>query len=114
MNYQHFSVEEREKVQEMLWQKASIRTIAKALNRSPSPISREVRRNKPSRYNAYTPRLTQARASEYRKHRGKRKLETDESLRKYVVTHLKLGWAPDIIPYRERLASINRIQTNDR
>lgn len=97
MNYQHFSVEEREKVQEMLWQKASIRTIAKALNRSPSSVSREVRRNKPSRYNAYAPRLAQARASEYRKHRGKRKLETDESLRKYVVTHLKLGWSPEQI-----------------
>ena len=28
MKYKHFSIEEREKIQEMLWQKKSIRDIA--------------------------------------------------------------------------------------
>ncbi|PIP18009.1 MAG: hypothetical protein COX43_01150 [Parcubacteria group bacterium CG23_combo_of_CG06-09_8_20_14_all_35_9] len=45
MKYTHFTVEEREKIQEMLWQKASTRAIASALNRSPSSISREINRN---------------------------------------------------------------------
>jgi len=46
MKYIHLTVEEREKIQEMLWQKASIRSIATILGRSPSSISREISRNK--------------------------------------------------------------------
>ena len=46
MKYKHFTVEEREKIQQMLWQKSSIRSIARALNRSPSSVSREIARNK--------------------------------------------------------------------
>jgi len=32
MKFKHFSIEEREKIQELLWQKTSIRTIAGALD----------------------------------------------------------------------------------
>jgi len=60
--YKHLTIEERETIQLMLWKKQSVRTIAKALNRSPSSISREVDRNKPSERRAYTPRLAQERA----------------------------------------------------
>lgn len=47
MKFKHFSIEEREKVQELLWQKTSIRTIAKVLDRSPSSVSREMNRTIP-------------------------------------------------------------------
>lgn len=97
MKYQHFSVEEREKIQEMLWQNASIRDIAGALGRSPSSVSREIQRNKPPERNRYTPRVAHERALAYRKHRGKRKLEMNAALRKYVASHLKLGWSPEQI-----------------
>lgn len=44
MTYQHFSVEEREKIQEGLWTKQSYREIARNLGRSTSSVSREIRR----------------------------------------------------------------------
>ena len=97
MKYQHFLVEEREKIQEMLWQKSSIRTTARALGRSPSSVSREIKRNKPPEQNRYTPRVAHERALRYRKRRGKRKLDKDGELRSYVVSHMKLGWSPEQI-----------------
>lgn len=100
MSYQHLSVEERERIQEMLWQKTSIREIARALHRSPSSISREIKRNESPRRHRYTPRLAQKRALEKRKSRGGRKLDEDEFLKEYVVSHLKIGWSPEQISNR--------------
>jgi transposase, IS30 family len=97
MQYQHFSIEERETIQELLWQKSSIRDIARVLVRSPSSISRELKRNKPHERNRYTPRLSHERALDHRTHRGKRKLEKDERLKVYTVFRLKLGWSPEQI-----------------
>jgi len=97
MKYKQFSIEEREIIQEMGWREVSIRAIAKALGRNPSSVSREIRRNKPPEYNRYTPRIAHGRALQYRKHRGKRKLEQDAQLRAHVVSHLKLGWSPEQI-----------------
>jgi IS30 family transposase len=97
MQYQHFSVEEREKIQEMLWQKASIRTIARAIGRSPSSVSRELRRNFPPLQKRYTPRLAHARALAHRKRRGREERLKSEALRVYVISHLKLGWSPEQI-----------------
>src|SRR3989344_3401263 len=45
MIYKHFSVEEREELQEGVWRGMSIRTIASELGRSPASVSRELRRN---------------------------------------------------------------------
>ena len=45
MKYKHLRIEEREKIQELFWQKKSVRYIAGVLNRSPASISRELRRN---------------------------------------------------------------------
>lgn len=42
MIYKHLTIEEREIIQEMLWQKKSIRAIAKKVKRNPSSISREI------------------------------------------------------------------------
>lgn len=97
MKYKHFSVEEREKVQKMLWQRSSIRDIARALGRSPSSVSREIKRNRPPERHRYTPRVAHEQALRYRTHRGKRKLDTDMRLRDHVVSHLKLGWSPEQI-----------------
>lgn len=97
MKYKHFSIEEREKIQEMLWRKESLRAIAQAVNRSPSSVSREMRRNKPPQRNQYTPRLAHARAVEYREHRGREDRLKNETVRAYVVKHLKLGWSPEQI-----------------
>ena len=89
MTYQHFTIEEREKTQEMLWQKSSIRTIAGALGRSPSSVSREIRRNKPPEHNQYTPRLAHKRALNQRKRRGRTERLKNDILRAHTISHLE-------------------------
>jgi len=95
MNYKQLTIEEREKIQELLWQKVSVRSIANSLGRSPSSISREIKRNQTAKLSLYRPRLAHAKALERRTHRGKRRLDTDEQLLNYVKTYLKLGWSPE-------------------
>lgn len=97
MKYKHFSIEEREKIQEMLWQKSSVRIIAKTLDRNPSSISREIQRNKPPQINRYTSRIAHERALKYRKRRGREERLKNEILRQYVISHLKIGWSPEQI-----------------
>lgn len=100
MKYNHLSIEEREKIQELLWQSKSVRHIAQELGRSPSSISREIKRNKPPERNRYTPRVAHERAVKKRSSRGAPKLEKDDALREYVVEKLKLGWSPEQISIR--------------
>ena len=98
MNYQHLTIEEREIIQLMLWQKKSVRVMAKELNRNPSSISREINKNRRSDGKRhYIPRAAHERAIEKRSSRGERRLVKNERLRDYVVEHLKLGWSPEQI-----------------
>jgi IS30 family transposase len=97
MNYKHFSIEEREIIQTMRWEKRSLRDISRTLKRSPSSVSREVRKNFPKEHRVYTPRVAHARALEYRKHRGREERLKNERIRSYVVTHLKRRWSPEQI-----------------
>ncbi len=103
MQYQHFSIEEREQLQTWRWEKRSIREMAKFLGRSPSCISREFRRNFPSEHHVYTPRLAQARAMEHRKHRGRSERLKNEIIRAYVHAKLKEGYSPEQIAGRIRI-----------
>ena len=98
MNYKQLTVEERERIQELLWQNVSLRAVAKELGRNVSSISREIRRNQTKQRNLYRPRLAHERALERRTHRGQRKLDTNEELLSYVKAYLKLGWSPEQIP----------------
>jgi len=96
--YKQLSIEEREKLQLMLWQKQSVRSIAKELDRSPSSISREINKNRRTdgkRF--YIPRTAHERAIIKRSSRGERKMVKDSRLRGYVIKHLKLGWSPEQI-----------------
>jgi IS30 family transposase len=97
MQYSHLLIEEREVIQQLLWEKRSLRHIAERLGRSVSSISREIARNKPPERNRYAPRLAHERAVRKRSSRGAPKLEVDTELYRYVMTHLKLGWSPEQI-----------------
>lgn len=103
MTFKHFSIEEREKIQEGLWQKASIRTIARALKRNPSSVSREMARNNPPLRSLYTPRLAHKRAVERRSSRGRKMRLKNQFIRKYVITNLKAGLSPEQIAGRLHL-----------
>ena len=100
MKYQHLSVEEREKIQELLWQKASIRNIAIAIDRNPSSVLREFRRNYPPEHKRYTPRLAHERALVKRKSRGRTERLKNGNIRSYVVEKLKRRWSPEQIAGR--------------
>lgn len=97
MKYKQLDVEERERIQELLWQKASVRSIAKTLGRSPSSISREIKRNQTPKKQLYRPRLAHEQAVERRSSRGPRRLDSNPKLREYVRARLKLGWSPEQI-----------------
>lgn len=97
MKYHHFSIEEREFLQEMWWQRRPIRSMARALKRSPSSVSRELKRNFPPEHKVYAPRLAQQRALTKRKCRGRYQRLKNDNVRQYVISHLKRRWSPEQI-----------------
>lgn len=97
MSYKHITIEEREQIQKMLWKKASIRQIAQVLGRSPSSVSREIKRNRSALRKSYTPRLTHQRALQHRTQRGREERLKNQDVRDYTLKHLKLGWSPEQI-----------------
>jgi len=99
MKYKHLSILEREKIQELLWQKKSIRSIAEVLHRSVSSIAREIKKNIPLHYQ-YTPRLANERALKKRKCRGRKLRLKSYFIRRYVVNHLRQGYSPEQIAGR--------------
>jgi len=102
MQYKHLSIWEREKIQELFWRKKSIRYISEVLGRSPSSISRELRKNFPLQ-RAYRPRLANERALEKRKSRGRKLRLKSGFIRRYVIDHLKEGYSPEQISGRLKL-----------
>ena len=100
MQYQHFSIEEREQIQLGLWEQQSVRGIARGLGRSPGSVSREIRRNLPHERYRYTPRLAHARALAHRHSRGRTERLKNAAIRAYVVAHLRERWSPEQIAGR--------------
>lgn len=105
MSYKHLSIDEREALQKGLWAKQSVRAIARTLRRSPSSVSREIKRNPPPVRWHYTPRLAQARALANRHQRGREERLKNDQVRIYVRAHLKLGWSPEQIAGTSRAAT---------
>jgi IS30 family transposase len=103
MKYKHLSILEREKLQELYWQKRSVRSMAKILNRSPSSVSRELKRNFPDERKVYTPRLANERALFKRTCRGRKERLKTKEIREYVISHLKERWSPEQIAGRIKL-----------
>jgi len=97
MKYRHFTIEEREQLQYMWWERKSVRVMAKALNRSPSSVFRELKRNFPLEHQVYTSRLANERALKKRKSRGRHDRLKNEAIRSYVSIQLKEGWSPEQI-----------------
>lgn len=96
-NYTHFTIEERDTIQYMLWEKKSMRAIAKELGRSPSSISRELKKNFPKQRKLYISHLAQERAQTKRSSRGRQNRLKSQEVRDYVHKKLKLEWSPEQI-----------------
>ena len=97
MQYHHFSIEERERIQLLLWEKQSVRAIARYLGRSPSSVAREIMRNLPPEKRRYTPRVAHGRALAHRRYRGRTERLKHDTVRAYVTAHLKARWSPEQI-----------------
>jgi transposase, IS30 family len=97
MTHKQLSIEDREKIQELLWEKKSLRYIANILKRSPSTISRELKKNYPKERKVYAPRLAQERALNNVKERGSRDRLINPKIKEYVILKLKERWSPEQI-----------------
>jgi transposase, IS30 family len=97
MQYKHFSIEERELIQKGLWEKLSVRAIARQLGRPHSSVLREIQRNQPPQVQRYTPRLAHERAVKKRSSRGRHERLKNTCIREYVVTALKRRRSPEQI-----------------
>jgi IS30 family transposase len=94
--YTHLTDTEKEFIRVSLFYKKSVRTIALKMNRSPSTISREIKKNTNS-MGIYIPQT--AFKNEWKaKQIIVRKRKTDiPVVREYLIEHLKKKWSPQII-----------------
>lgn len=105
MSYTHFTLEERKYLQQLLSEGLSFRKIAAILERSPSTISREVRRNKAK----YRPHVKPDNSFWYnhwraqnlyirrRREQSRAALEPGTDAWNYIISGLKCFWSPEEI-----------------
>lgn len=97
--FTHLDDIEREVIQKMVYsqKKYSLREIARRLGRSPSTISREIRRNATRGYNA---REAVQKAKERRKVAKKRKIDRIPELHMKIEEFLEQNYSPEVIAYK--------------
>ncbi|MGR7000889.1 IS30 family transposase [Yinghuangia aomiensis] len=84
-------------IADRLRENATIRRIAAELGRSPSTISREVRRNAHPDNGAYRPHAAQARADARRPRPKTGKIAANRELRGFIQARLATKWSPEQI-----------------
>jgi IS30 family transposase len=97
--YSQFSIEERREIARLSADGHSIRQIAAALDRQPSSVARELKRNR-GRTAGYQADYALAQAKARRWTGGK--LDRNETLRDMVLAQLRRGWSPEQIVGRSR------------
>jgi IS30 family transposase len=97
MSYRQLSLEERCSIARLHEAGQSIRQIAAALDRQPSTIARELKRNSGSRI-GYRPSHAQAQTAARRWHGAR--LEREDALREAVLDRLADGWSPEQVSGR--------------
>lgn len=93
----YLSEADRIHIADRLREKATVRAIAAELGRSPSTISREVRRNRHTGNGQYRPHAAQARADARRPRPKPRKISQNPELRAAVQAGLDQRWSPEQI-----------------
>jgi len=102
-NYKRLTIKERENISRGLAQKKPIRAIAREMNRSPSTISREIKRNSgKSDYRAFSA-SQRAKTAAASRRKGKSKIAQQEPLRRYVLEKLREEWSPEEISRRIKM-----------
>jgi transposase, IS30 family len=96
--YSHLTLREREEIALGLETGLKQREIASNLNRSPSTISREIKRNKLyARGAKYRATWAQFQTDERKKNSHKKQRIPNKKLRRFIQKKLKEGYSPEII-----------------
>jgi len=95
--YRHLSLEDRDTISEMKRQGHRLAEIARALGRSKSTISRELKRNSTPAYRVYLSCKAHERAVTRKKESGQRPRLKNERIVSYVREKLALDWSPELI-----------------
>ena len=92
----YLSLLERQRIASLRGQGVGVREIARRLDRSPSTVSREVRRNlRPHDGHRYDAVLAHARTRERARRPRRNRIGQDEKLRALVQAKLELEWSPE-------------------
>ena len=109
-HYGHVTIEERCEIARLRSKGCSVRQIAASLDRSPSTVARELKRNM-SQTRGYQPRYADQQAHA-RRWRGSR-LERDDALREKVLAGLKQGWSPEQVAGRLKLEAAGNLISHE-
>lgn len=93
----HLTQEERLYIADQVREKASVRKIAAELGRSPSTISREIRRNRHPGNGQYRLYAAQSRAESRLPRPKPSKITHNSELREFTQGHLDKRWSPEQI-----------------
>ncbi|MEU4120633.1 IS30 family transposase [Kitasatospora sp. NPDC028055] len=93
----YLSEDERIHIADRLREKATVRAIAAELGRSPSTVSREIRRNRHPENGRYRPHAAQARADARRPRPKTGKIAENLELRDFIQDRLDRKWSPEQI-----------------
>lgn len=101
MNYNHFNMNERIVIAQLKHSGCSIREISRILNRSPSSISRELKRNSFKtgiQYKAllYNPVTAQKKYDKRKKNCGRKQINNPEVIN-YINEKIQQHWSPEQI-----------------
>ena len=106
MSYHQLTLEEREVISQMHYSGSGPTAIARCLDRSPSTISRELRRNcSPQGYRAVT---AQKQTSKRRRERSLTRKMDDPQINEAVRTGLSQEWSPEQIAGRQQRDQLNQ------
>jgi IS30 family transposase len=108
--YEQLSLEDRCAIARLREAGQSLRQIAAALDRTPSTISRELKRNA-GKHVGYRPAYADEQAWA-RRWSGSR-LERDEALREAVLDRLAAGWSPEQVSGRLALETGHRVISHE-
>ena len=119
MSYKHITIFERSCIYQFLNLGMSIREIAKAIKRSPSTISREIKRNKTKTktnnkylsFERYFPIVAQNKY-EKRRTKCKRNSKFSHNSIKYVESKILEQWSPEQIYQRSSLDNVKTPSTS--
>jgi transposase, IS30 family len=93
---------ERVRIADLRRSGSGVRVIAAQLGRSPSTVSRELRRNQDPGSGRYRPFAAQRRAARRRARPGRGKLLRDPVLREFIAGRLQKRWSPEQVSHALR------------